>query len=173
MPDTDETTSAETTEEATSTEATETTEDTAPEGDESEGDSKDAELPDWAKKRLTKANSEAARYRTQVRELEARLEGVKTPEEVEAAVAEIRAQNAALEAAIVREKVARKHELPDELAELLKGSTEEELTAHAKSLAKYATPHVPETLSGGLDPSDNEGAFDPVALAREARARRY
>lgn len=38
----------------------------------------------------------------------------------------------------IRDRVAKAHKLPPELAEVLKGDTEEELTAHAKKLAKVA-----------------------------------
>lgn len=40
----------------------------------------------------------------------------------------------------LRETVARRHELPDDLAEVLKGDTEDELNAHAEVLKKYAPP---------------------------------
>lgn len=38
----------------------------------------------------------------------------------------------------LREKVARKFDLPDDLADLLRGDTEDDLTAHAEVLKKYA-----------------------------------
>jgi len=41
----------------------------------------DDELPEWARTKLTKANSEAANYRTRLRETEAKLLEAKTPEE--------------------------------------------------------------------------------------------
>lgn len=37
----------------------------------------------------------------------------------------------------LREKVARKHGLPDDFADVLKGETEEEMTEHAQKLAKH------------------------------------
>lgn len=133
------------------------------------------ELPEWARKKLTKANSEAARYRTELREAQEKLQSAKTVEEFEAATKELADKNAELEQALLRERVARKHNLPDALADRLRGSTEEELVADAKALAKLvAAPDDadPSSLGGGLDPSD-DADFDPVKAAREARSRRY
>ncbi len=47
----------------------------------------------------------------------------------------------------LREKVAREHQLPDDLAEVLKGDTEEELKAHAEVLKKYVPATKQETKS--------------------------
>lgn len=47
----------------------------------------------------------------------------------------------------LREKVAREHQLPDDLAEVLKGTTEEELKAHAEVLKKYVPDTKQETKS--------------------------
>jgi hypothetical protein len=130
------------------------------------------ELPDWARKRLTKANAEAANYRTRLREAEQKLTGAKTVEEFEAAVADVKAANERLESELLRERVARKFDLPDDLAGRLRGATAEELEADATALQKYATPSPPASLSGGLDPSDGDAVFDPVAEARKARSAR-
>lgn len=142
-----------------------------PEPPEEKGD-RDDELPEWARRKLTKANAEAAKYRARLREVEEQLKEAKTPEEFEKAVAEIQARNAELEAALLRERVARKFNLPDDLAARLLGSTVEELEADAKVLQKYAVAPPPGDLRGGLDPSDEED-FDPVEAARWARRFRY
>lgn len=136
-----------------------------------DGQSDDA-LPDWARKRLTRANAEAANYRTRLREAETRLEGAKTAEEYEQAVADIKTRNGELEQQLARERVARKYNLPDDLAGRLQGATAEELEADAKALQKYAAPAEPVVLSGGLDPADGADGFDPVKEARRARAAR-
>ncbi|MEU8327316.1 hypothetical protein [Micromonospora sp. NPDC048839] len=125
------------------------------------------------RKRLTKANAEAANFRTKLREAEAKLTAAKTVEEFEAATQELRTANQALEHELLVERVARKAKLPDDLAGRLKGSTYDELLADAKALARYAVGDEPGELRGGLNPNDDEGAFDPVKTAREARARRY
>ncbi|WP_405056971.1 hypothetical protein OG474_30055 [Kribbella sp. NBC_01505] len=133
-----------------------------------------AELPEWAKKEIAKLRSENANSRVKAREAETKLSAAKTPEEFEAAVAEVKATNAELERRVLVSEAARKHKLPDELAEVLKGSTVEELEAHAKTLAKFAPAEQsePEKLSGGLNPTDQDAAFDPVAASRAARKRR-
>lgn len=168
----------------TSTDATEQNEQTQVEtttGEQTEADSDRGEQPDsvdslpkWARDRLSKANNEAARYRTGLRDAEAKLAGAKTPEQFEAAVAELRDGNARLERELLVERVARKAELPQELAELLQGDTEDELKAHADKLRKFAAPatQTPQLLSGGLDPSDGDD-FDPVKAAHAARRHRY
>lgn len=171
MPDIEETTeTVETPAEETETPTEETETPDAPEdGEKDQAD----ELPKWARDRLTKANAEAANYRTRLREVEKKLEGAKTPEEFEQAVAEFKAQNAELEANLLRERVARKFNLPDDLAVRLRGATAEELESDAKALQKYAVTPPPGDLRGGLDPSDEEETFDPVKAARQARRSRY
>jgi len=154
--------------------ATETAEQTEANNDRGEQTEGVDSLPKWARDRLTKANNEAARYRTGLRDAEAKLAGAKTPEQFEAAVAELRDGNARLERELLVERVARKAELPQELAELLQGDTEDALKAHADKLRKFAEPATPtpQSLSGGLDPSD-EDDFDPVKAAHAARRHRY
>ncbi|GAA4726375.1 hypothetical protein GCM10023350_06390 [Nocardioides endophyticus] len=74
------------------------------------------------------------------------------------------------------QSAALEHNLPNELAEALKGETSEEIEAHAKVLAKFASvePADDPELSGGLDPlGDPDGEFDALAAARRARAQRW
>lgn len=134
------------------------------------------ELPEWARTELTRARGDAARYRTALREAEAKLANAKTPEEFEAAVSEFKTRNADLEREVLVSKVARRHELPDELAEVLKGATEEELDEHAKRLKRFTVPATrePADLNGGLNPGgDDDEPNDPRALARKyGRGRR-
>ncbi|MFF4244312.1 hypothetical protein ACFYY2_07530 [Streptomyces sp. NPDC001822] len=128
------------------------------------------ELPEWARKELTKVRGEAAGYRTRLRDAETKLGSAKTPEEFEAALADVKSQNAALERSLLVTKVASKYELPELLAESLKGSTPEELETHAKALQALLAPKTPESLGGGLDPSDeDDGEMDPRKLARRSR----
>jgi len=128
------------------------------------------ELPEWARKELSKVRAEAANYRTRLRDAEAKLTDAKSPEEFEAALTEVKAQNAALERSILLANVARKFELPDALAARLTGDTVDELEADAKGLQALLGPKAPESLSGGLDPSDSDdGELDPRKLARRTR----
>jgi hypothetical protein len=147
----------------------------APDGDaQVPATSPEDELPDWARKELTKVRGEAASYRTRLRDAEDKLKDAKTPEEFESAVSEIRNANAALERQIMVNKVAGKYELPAELAARLQGDDEAALEADAKALAALvAAKTTPETLGGGLNPGESDDDFDPVAAARKARIRRY
>ncbi|MFG2147349.1 hypothetical protein ACGFRG_24660 [Streptomyces sp. NPDC048696] len=134
-----------------------------------ESSSEDA-LPEWARKELAKVRGEAANYRTRLRDAETKLGSAKGPEEVEAALADLRTQNAALERSILRATVARKYELPDDLADALHGEDESALEAHAKVLAKYVPVPGPQSLGGGLTPDDSgDGEMDPRKLARLSR----
>ncbi|WP_436739932.1 hypothetical protein [Streptomyces sp. BBFR102] len=166
------------------TESTEETVETPPEGTEPDGEkpaeestdekpSEEAVPPEVLRKKLTEANAEAANYRTKLREVEARFADAKTPEEFEAAVAELKAQNEALERTILLNTVAAKYELPAALATRLAGATPEELEADAKELQKLVAPAPPESLSGGLDPDEDSDDFDPVKAAQAARRARY
>ncbi|MDG4783256.1 hypothetical protein O7614_26705 [Micromonospora sp. WMMD961] len=170
----DESTSTETTEQSAPETPAEKPAD-KPDAPEAEVDERDNELPEWARKKLTKANAESANYRTRLREAEAKLAEAKTPQEMEAAIAAFKDTNAKLERQILVRDVADEVGLPKELAARLVGDTREELVADAKNLAKFAPTEErePDELSGGLDPSDREGAFDPVKAAREAMTRRY
>ncbi|MCS0601107.1 hypothetical protein NX794_07660 [Streptomyces sp. LP11] len=129
--------------------------------------------PEVLRKELTDARAEAANYRVKLREAETKLSSAKTVEEFEAAVAELKAQNDALERQILLNNVAAKYELPPALAKRLAGSSPEELEADAKELQKLVVPPAPESLGGGLTPSDGDEDFDPVKAARAARSRRY
>lgn len=128
------------------------------------------ELPDWAKKELKSVRGEAANYRTKLRDAEKKLTDAKTPEEHAAAVEALRVENASLAKSVLMGTVARKYDLPDELAELLKGDDEAALEKHAKTLQKFAVSTSPESLSGGLSPDDgDDGETDPRKLARRTR----
>ncbi|MEU9057842.1 hypothetical protein AB0D13_02815 [Streptomyces sp. NPDC048430] len=156
---------------------TETVE-TPPEGEqstekESQEPAEESVPADVLRKKLTDANAEAANYRTKLREVEARFTGAKTPEEFETAVAELKAQNEALERKILLSSVAAKFELPEALAKRLTGATPAELEADAKELQKLVSPQAPESLGGGLTPADGDDTFDPVKAARAARRRSY
>lgn len=158
----------------TPVEATEETPETEtpPEGEKPE--EKPALTAEQLQAELTKVRSEAANYRTKLRDAETKLADAKTPEEFEAAVAEFKVSNAALERTLLVTKVANKYELPEALAARLQGDDEAALEADAKSLAALViTKTAPESLSGGLTPGESDDEFDPVAAAHEAKKRRY
>lgn len=144
----------------------------ATEEESTEEESENDPDPAWLQKELTRARKEAAKYRTELRDAQTKLSEAKTPEEVEAAISELRDTNAKLERQILVNKVAAKHDLPDALADRLKGSTLEELEADAKLLASVATaPAAPSNLEGGLSPDDDDEdtEMDPKKLASRFR----
>lgn len=161
--------------EGSTEESTEGTEEDGADGTEGEKPEPkpEDELPEWAKKELTKVRGEAANYRVQLREAQEQLGKAKTPEEYEAATQQMGEKIAELEHTILRNTVAAKYELPAELAGRLQGKTEAELEADAKSLQQFMVPAAPERLSGGLDPNDDDDSeMDPGALARKHGRRR-
>ena len=159
--------------ETTETENSESTEENG-ESTEEERSNKDGDLPEWARNELSRVRQEAADRRVQLREAQEALSKAKTPEEYDAAVQEFTGKIEALERQILVDSVARQFDLPPTLAARLSGSTEEELKADAKLLAKFAGTEEPESLSGGLNPSGSSSEqFDPVAASRKARSSRY
>ena len=152
-------------------ETTETPENTTPEPEakaetpkpkepEAKGDKED-DLPSWARDELSRTRREAARYRTERNELRDKLKDAKSADEVTALVAEYEQKHAELTLEISRERVARKHGLPDELAQRLRGSDEKELEADAELLKQFARPsRGGDDPKGGLDPSDALDDFD-------------
>lgn len=133
----------------------------------------ESKLPEWARSKMTKANAEAAKYRTELRTAQEALSKAKSPEEFDALRVALEAKAADATKSALVEKVARKHKLPDELAELLKGETPEELEAHAKVLTKFvAGASAPGDLRGGLNPSDSgDSETDPRKLAARSKRR--
>lgn len=90
-----------------------------------------------------------------------------------AAAAEQEAASAKLE--LMRLRVAKEHDLPDDLMEFLTGDSEEDLAAKAKRLAEYAagpTAEVPGRPKPKLRTGNGEDpipGFDPLAIAQKAR----
>lgn len=152
-------------------------EDDSSEDDEDESHESSLSLDD-AKKALAKVRKENAKLRVGNKGLLEKLEGAKTPEEVEQVIAEAKKDAVDTARSLLVENVALKKGLPEELAELLKGDTREELEAHAEKLAKFAPAQDqdvdPDDLQGGLDGSgDEDKSFDPVKHATKLRAGRY
>lgn len=139
-----------------------------PKGD--EAPPADEEGKTFDKAYVTKIREEAASWRTQFREAQEKFANAKTPEEFEAANKESAEKIAGLEQQLLVRDIATEFELPAELAAVLKGSTPEELKAHAKVLQKFAPAAPAATLTGGLDPTDgDDGEMDPRKLALRTR----
>lgn len=132
-------------------------------------------LPEWARKALTKANNQAAEARVRANQIMEQYKDAKTVEEFQQMQAELSANNEKLELDLARERVGRQHRLPDELVEVLQGKTPEELEAHALKLAKFSgvkspTPPPPPPPPTG-DRDGRQGDPDdesPEALAKKA-----
>ena len=142
------------------------------EGERQEGDAdeegSDEGLPDWAQRKLAKANREAASYRTQLRELQNTTKDAKTPEEFAAAIA-------GATMVLERDLVIAQHGLPADLTPLLTGKTREEMEANAKTLQRYVQRPPKGNLRGGLTPDGPANPLagkDPRTLAREFGRRR-
>lgn len=149
------------------------------EGTEKESGDEESETPSVEEllAERKKLRAESANYRTKLREREKQLKEAKSLDEVEALVAEMTAERESEQLSLVRENVALKYQLPEDLAGALKGDTREELEAHAKVLAKYAPASEPSgTPRGGLDPQDRNDDGDleeAIAQARKVRRRGY
>lgn len=132
------------------------------------------DLPEWARKAITKANTEAANYRTRLRDVETKFEGAKTAEEVEALRAELEAERVKVERERDITKALRAFELDDEDAKWIVGNTAEEITASAKAFAERLGSGEPKGLKGGLDPNDedDDAGLSPGELAAKHGRRR-
>ncbi|MER5671153.1 hypothetical protein [Pseudonocardia alni] len=142
---------------------------------------------------LRRARDEAARYRTRSKEFadDATYERAKTAmaklDEVEnAAKTEAQRERDAREAAekardearteLLRERVGRKHKLPDSFVELLRGTDEDAMSEHAEALAAELekargrpADHVPKrSKPSGSPGSDDSDQFDPEQIATAA-----
>lgn len=126
-------------------------------------------LPDWAREKLTKANNEAAKYRTEKNEAVEKAKQEVTDsftgkvEALEAQVAERENEiassrnekdriKAAIEAGIANDKIFT-------FADLLKGETPEELRSHAEELKSLFTVQDdnPKKKTSATDPSQGTG----------------
>ncbi len=128
------------------------------------------ELPEWARNKLTKANNEAARYRTEKKEAvdtakaEVRAEFEAQLNELSEAKATAVAEQEKAQLALIKLRAALSAGIPGEsaaeFAELLQGATEEEINSHAekvKSLfGKTSTKDKP------VDPSQGSGNRLPL-----------
>lgn len=120
----------------------------------------ESELPEWARERLTKANREAASYRTQLREAQESLSRAKTPEDYQA----LQDKLETVQHDLLVASIAHELGIPDDFASRLRGATEEEIRADAESIkdlfAQKPAGHTPQTPRGGLDPREAEDGDD-------------
>lgn len=137
----------------------------------------DREIPDWVREKLTKANNEAARYRTErntARESETSALNAKAEadqkvsgaiEDRDQAVLELTKYKALLEAGFPGDAVAK-------YVGRLSGSTEDELKADAEELFQLfggSGNHSGYDRSQGLGSNDNSPVTPQNALAASIR----
>jgi hypothetical protein len=133
-----------------------------------------AELDRLISRRLKKAREDAAAEATTAAQRAAEVATAKEKDDVRKLLEieqdkvkelELKVKNA--EVTSLRTKVANAHKLPDELADLLKGETEEELTVHAKKLAELVT----KGKDTGSDDGSDDGDIDNDAGAQGTRKK--
>lgn len=145
------------------------------------------ELPQWARDAITKANKEAANYRTQVAELKPQADQFRQLEEASKSEAQRLAEAAetakrdaeTARAEAIRYKAAATYGVPSEHFDLLGSGSEEEVTARAEKIsaliaaqAAITTPPVTppatrpvEQLRPGATPASATSEDDAVFSA--------
>lgn len=136
------------------------------------------DLPEWARKELTRVRKEAASKRTALKEAQEQLDKAKTPEEFEALKGEFQKQIDALEYENAKNKVLRTHNIPAEYEDLLEGVPADKLEEKAKKLATLANAQKTlgvdddlDDLFGGLDPRSSASGVDSVEALYSAIPR--
>lgn len=134
------------------------------------------DLPEWAQRELRGARDEAARYRTQLREVQESVKGLKSVEEFEAAMAAADEKTRQVEAELDRVRVRQQvrdefSALPAKAFEFVKDGTVEEMRAACEGLASLVgatggAAGLPRK-GGGLAPAEEaEGDFDAREFVR-------
>lgn len=144
-------------------------EETTSEEESTEEDTKVTPDDDW-KAKARKHEKASKQARQELEAAQAKLKEYEDRDKTEAEKAEearkaLEARAEKAEAELLRQRVAYKHNLPPEIAERLRGDTEEELEEDAKSLSELvkAGPSV-DTDAGKGNPV-TEGPSDPASLA--------
>lgn len=150
------------------------------EGDKGEGQNGDVrkvdDLPEWAQRELKGARDEAARYRTQLRDVQESMKGLKTVDEFEAALSaadeKTRQVEAELERVRARQQVRDEFpNLPAKAFEFVRDGTVEEMRAACEELASLVgvasgAAGLPRK-GGGLAPAEEtEGEFNAREFVR-------
>lgn len=144
------------------------------ESQEPKGEAKSVdELPEWARKELSEARSEAAGYRTSLRELQEKVSGMKTVDEVESLIAQAneRADKAEAARQIAQDRLAVQAEfvnLPAGVFELMPDGKLEDMRAWAEKMGGIVAESKPKNAGsgikrpgGGVEPSqDSSDHFD-------------
>lgn len=171
---------------ASTTEATDvdnTADDAEQQGADDNSSEEKSEAPDkwegipedhWVRAELEAVRREAAARRTENKALKEQLAGAKTAEEVQQIVNEYTEKLTEADLRSARISAGRDFGLPNEIANRLEGSTEEEILADAQRLAPLFTkgPRTPAPLtpSGGRDPREGSDEPSPEELYAKTQA---
>lgn len=139
------------------------------------------DLPDWAQRELKGARDEAARYRTQLRDVQESMKGLKTVDEFEAALSAADEKTRQVEAELDRLRVRQQVRdefpgLPAKAFEFVLDGTVEEMRAACEELtslvgAASGAAGLPRK-GGGLAPADEaEGEFNAREFVRSLPRR--
>jgi len=133
------------------------------------------DLPEWAQRELKGARDEAARYRTQLREVQESVKGLKSVEEFEAAMAAADEKTRQVEAELDRVRVRQQVRdefpaLPVKAFEFVKDGTVEEMRAACEELASLVgatggAAGLPRK-GGGLAPAEETEDFNAREFVR-------
>lgn len=139
------------------------------------GPRKVEDLPEWAQRELKGARDEAARYRTQLREVQESAKGLKTVEEFEAALSAADEKTRQIEAELDRVRVRQQVRdefpaLPAKAFEFVKDGTVEEMRAACEELASLVgaaggAAGLPRK-GGGLAPAEETEDFNAREFVR-------
>jgi len=140
-------------------------------------ENKTDEAPEWARKAISEANSEAAKYRVEKNSLKQQLDEVLGKNsELTDKVAEVEKAHSAAQQELLKLRVALDAGVPGEhvrmVAERLQGTTEEELKADAAKLVQTfkldQSRHLPIDPSQGRGRDQNSGPIDNSPQAQFA-----
>lgn len=143
-----------------------------PAGGAGEGEPAGGEPETFDRDYVTKLRRESAGYRKRAQDLEAAEQARQDAElgeleRVTKRAEEAESKAARLEREALREKVARKHGLDDDLLEFIVGDTEDEMTAKAAVLAGKVKEAPPVVVPGG--PQGGGGSSTAVTVAEARR----
>lgn len=140
-----------------------------------------AELPEWARNKLTAANNEAAGYRIKARDTGAELDTVKgTVQSLTGERDTAKAEAAVHELELMKLRTALSVGVPGEqaadFAELLKGNTPDEIQASAEKAKaligsgnRRPSATDPSQGRGGSTPTDPANAFHKFVVGQLSR----
>lgn len=151
-----------------------------PTGTHDTDDTDTGEMPDRVKEVMRKERQQRREADKRANDLAARLKEIEDRDKTEAERLREQAEAAARESAearaqLMRERVARRMNVPDELVDRLRGDNEEALEEDAKSLLGAITAREPEPPPRGPKPADGDTppSHDLTTLSDPQKVREY